>query len=231
MPNLIAFVPIGFMVLFFGVIVFIIVRAVRAGGQARKRDEALFVSMFPDLQPYFHPERLVSFVRAQRTGRRGAVTSSTGTIWKNPPGLGVPVLEIDPGNMRVPYRMRDESGALLGQFLYDTHAEGGVLRVGKGKLTVITLDAVPRVRYWHPQREFKWSQTKGWKFVTPVADYSTYGNDSDSSSSSSSFSSSSDSSDSRAPVGGGGTFDGGGASGGWDDSSSSGSGTSTSTSY
>src|SRR4051812_5420586 len=29
--------------------------------KARERDEALFVTQFPELQPHFHPERLVEF--------------------------------------------------------------------------------------------------------------------------------------------------------------------------
>ncbi|WP_171090866.1 hypothetical protein [Usitatibacter rugosus] len=198
-------------------------------GKSSRRDEALFVSMFPDLQPHFHPERLVEFVRAQRSGKRAAASRTASATWKNPPGLGVHAVEIEPGHLRVPYKMRDESGALLGQFLYDEIPEGGVLRVGEGKLTVNVMDKIPRVRYWHPRREFKWSQKKGWAFATPLAD----AHDSDSSysssdSSSHSFSTSRDDGVSPAPVGGGGTFDGGGASGSWDDSTSTSTGTDTS---
>jgi len=216
--NWVGFIIMGLFALAIGLGVFHIFSGLASGArriQSKRRDEALFASMFPDLQPYFHPERLVEFVRAQRSRKRGSVTTSGGTTWENPPGLGVHQLEIEQGNMRVPYRMRDESGALLGQFLYDTHADGGVLRVGQGKLTVNVKDAIPRVRYWHPRREFKWSRKNGWVFVTPVADTHDTGYSTDSHSSSRSFSSTSDRG-SDAPVGGGGTFDGGGASGGWD---------------
>ena len=190
------------------------------GSKPSRRDEALFASMFPDLQPYFHPERLVEFVRAQRSRKRASQSPAASATWKNPPGLGVHAVEIEPGHMRVPYRMRDESGALLGQFLYDEVPEGGVLRVGEGKLTVNVMDKIPRVRYWHPRREFKWSKKKGWAFATPLADTHDSSYSSDSDSSSHSFSTSRHDGASPAPVGGGGTFDGGGASGSWDDSSS-----------
>jgi hypothetical protein len=67
-------------------------------------------------------------------------------------------------------RLRDAAGAVVGEFVFEQHPEGGVLRVGKGKLTVNTKDvASPRVRYWHPDREFKWKRGQ-WTFLSRMAD-------------------------------------------------------------
>jgi uncharacterized membrane protein YgcG len=228
----VGFLVMGAIVLAIGAWIYSVVTKIAKlarGGKTSRRDEALFVSMVPDLQPYFHPDRLVEFVRAQRSRKGTSRSPGASTTWKSPPGLGVHAVEIEPGHMRVPYRMRDESGALLGQFLYDEIPEGGVLRVGEGKLTVNVMDKIPRVRYWHPRREFKWSKKKGWAFVTPLADTHDSSSSSDYDSSSHSFSTSRDDGVSPAPVGGGGTFDGGGASGSWDDSPSTSTSTDTNT--
>jgi len=197
-------------------------RAAQIGAKARKRDEALFVSMFPDLQPHFHPEALVQFVRANLGRKRSAQPVQ----WQRPPGFGVPVLEIQPGTERIVHVLRSDTGDALSTFEYDDHPEGGVLRVGKGKFTVNVKDAVPRVRYWHPEREFKWSEKKGWVFTTAMAaaPFAASSDNDRSRGSDSTDWTSRDRGDSReAFAGGGGTFDGGGASGGWDESSPSGS--------
>jgi hypothetical protein len=39
-------------------------------GAANRRSEALFVSTFPELQPHFHPEKVLRFVSAWRPRRR-----------------------------------------------------------------------------------------------------------------------------------------------------------------
>jgi uncharacterized membrane protein YgcG len=183
----------------------------------KERDETLFRSMFPELQPYYHPERLVEFVTA-RIARKG---TQKAWGWDNPPGFSGVRTEFSQADKGERVRLLDTGRKPRGEFLYEPIAGGGVLRVGKGKLTVdISKPAQPRVRYWHPEREFKWSLA-GWVFKTPVADEPF-----ESSSSSSSFSSSSsDSSRSAATAAGfaglGGTFDGGGASAGWDDAKGS----------
>jgi uncharacterized membrane protein YgcG len=182
-----------------------------ADDRARQHDEALFVSMFPELQPYYHPARVAEYVAA----RLAKPLPRTGALWKHPPGFAAAAAGIrfkDEGEV---VRLLDAAGALLTQFVFETHPEGGVIRVGKGKLTVDTrVPGEPQVRYWHPDHEFKWMR-QGWKFLTRVAegpfDHDTSGF---SDSSSSSFASR------GAAVAGfaaaGGTFDGGGASQAWD---------------
>ena len=182
-------------------------------GELYGKNEALFRSMFPELQPHFHPERLVEFVQA-RLDRSWSVKPAR---WADPPGFpAAAVAEVKAEGEREHVRLLDTAGKLLHEFIFEKHPEGGVLRFGKGKFTVdVRKPPQPRVRYWHPDREFKWSRA-GWIFTTPVADEPFES----SSSSSSLSSSSSDSSRTAAAglVGLGGTFDGGGASAGWDQS-------------
>jgi uncharacterized membrane protein YgcG len=204
----------AFSVIVWGGLAVAIVFVIRKSRADTKRSEALFRSMFPELQPYFHPLKLIAFVRARRARK------APPGPWKNPPGLEVDtaeMLEAVDGRERV--RLLDAAGALLGEFTFEDHVEGGALRVGKGKLTVNVQDPNnPRVRYWHPDREFKWKGGK-WTFQSRMAD-----RDIDSSDSSTSFSSDSSSSSSAARTaavaGGiaaaGGAFDGGGASAAWD---------------
>lgn len=189
--------------------------------QARERDEALFVAQFPELQPHFHPERLVEFaeeiaVREEFNNLKAPVT------WKQPNGFAAATMDLSPDGSRTLCRVKDAAGAVLTSFHYEPHPEGGVLRVGKGKLTVTTKDEQSRVRYWHPDREFKWSKDKGWRFTTRLAENEF------SSDSGSSFRDRSDSGSSSyttataaaagtaALVAAGGTFDGGGASQSWE---------------
>jgi uncharacterized membrane protein YgcG len=189
----------------------------RRSGQQREKNEALFRSMFPELQPWFHPAKIAEFVIAHlaHADTHGAWQ------WKNPAGFPAAAMadfSPDPRGERV--RLMDAAGKPLGEFVFETIPEGGVLRVGPGKLTVDIRDPKqPRVRYWHPDREFKWSLA-GWVFKTPVADEPF-----ESSSSSSGFSSGSPDASRNATTaagfaGQGGTFDGGGASAGWDDARS-----------
>lgn len=185
----------------------------------RGKNEALFRAMFPELQPHFHPERMVEFALA-RLNRSWSVKPAH---WENPPGFpAAAVAEVKAEGERERVRLLDATGKLLHEFTFEKHAEGGAIRFGKGKITVdIRKPPQPRVRYWHPDREFKWSRA-GWIFKTPVADEPF-----ESSSSSSSFSSSSSDSSRSAAAAGiaglGGTFDGGGASAGWDESTQGGS--------
>ena len=210
---------------FVAVVAYVLIANARAARRTRmdkERNEALFRTMFPDLQPHFHPEKLLEFVKARRAQRPGAA----GRVWKNPPGFAAADaadIKFDNGRERV--RLLDAAGAMLAQFFFEEHAEGGVLRMGKGKFTVNTREAVPRVRYWHPDREFKWSRSKGWTFTTRMADdsFSSSSGSSDSSSSSSSSSSTTaavaGAAGAAAVMGAGGAFDGGGASQGWDGAS------------
>ncbi len=175
----------------------------------RGKNEALFRSMFPELQPHFHPERLLEFVRARLDS-----SWSARTRWMDPPGFpAATVAELAPDTReRERVRLLDAAGKPLADFTFEKHAEGGVIRVGKGKFTVdIRKPAEPRVRYWHPDREFKWSRA-GWVFKTAVADEPF-----ESSSSSSSFSTMPAAAAAAGIVGLGGSFDGGGAAGSWDD--------------
>lgn len=193
-------------------------RRLRSAKDLHARNETLFRAMFPELQPHFHPARLVEFVKARLD--RGPVPAVS--RWKDPAGFPAAAMAEsalgEKGRERVILR-GPSGGGVIGEFHFEKVPEGGVLRVGKGKLTVnLREPSDPRVRYWHPDREFKWSQA-GWVFTTPVADAPI-----ESSSHNSSFSSSDSSSGaSRATaaaagiVGLGGTFDGGGASAGWDD--------------
>jgi hypothetical protein len=120
-----------------------------------------------------------------------------------------------------------ERGARLATFRFEPQADGAVLRMGAGKFTVdLGNPADPAVRYWHPEREFKWSRRGGWRFKTPVAEKPF-----DSSDRGTSWSDTSSSSDTSRTVataaavaGLGGTFDGGGASAGWDGAASPGDG-------
>jgi uncharacterized membrane protein YgcG len=192
---------------------------------ARKRQEALFVATFPELQPYFHPEKVLQFVSGWRPRTPRADTID----WNNPPGFGVPRARLMPKSEKgQSAELLDAAGAALASFVLQDHPEGGVIRLGSGKFTVNVRDSA--VRYWHPQREFKWSKAKGWRVINTLSDRGI-----DSSDSGTSFSSDSSSTATSAAAavagaavvaGAGGAFDGGGSSSSWDAGSSSGSRTS-----
>lgn len=191
----------------------------RKASLSREKQEALFVSMFPELQPHYHPAKLVEFV----TARRAKVPSRTGATWRNPPGFAAEAAEMryetDKGRGRETWRLADAAGSLLTQFVFEEHPEGGVLRVGKGKFTVNTrVKGQPKVRYWHPDREFKWTPLI-WTFQTRMAEDAIDSSDRGTSWSSDSSSSSSSAMRTGAAAAGiaaaGGAFDGGGASQSW----------------
>ena len=193
----------------------------RAGGNAaNKRQEALFVSTFPELQPHFHPQKVLEFIGAWRS----RVPRPDVVLWNNAPGFGTSRVRLMPKSGKgQPAELLDATEAAVATFILQDHAEGGVIRLGSGKFTVNLRDAA--VRYWHPQREFKWSRAKGWKMINSLSDRPIESNDRGSSfssdSPSSSFSSSSPSARAGAAMAGaGGAFDGGGASDSWDSSSS-----------
>ena len=219
-------------VLFAGLAIALIVyvRKVRGGmprpagggaGQVDKPD-AYFRAMFPELQPHFHPENLLRYYRARR-GRGAAVGNLE---WKSPPGFRAAVAEIADSDGRERVRLLDASGAAMTEFFYEVQPRGAVFRIGRGKLTVTIEDnANPRVRYWHPEREFKWSLKGGWRFTTPVAESSFDANSSGTSWSNERGASTGSSPAAAALAAGGaaamvagaaGVFAGGGASGDWD---------------
>jgi hypothetical protein len=197
---------------FIAFVIFVAVKAYRQTSRARENNEAMFASMFPDLQPYFHPKKVAEYVFGRRTRLKPNVRFS----WKNPPGFGVAEADIDPAGERENVRLLDAGGQEVAQFAYEDHPEGGVLRVGKGKFTADTrVKEQPRVRYWHPDREFKWTPNS-WKFVTRMAEQPMDSSDRGTSFSSDSPSSSSSVATGAAAAAGiaaaGGAFDGGGAS-------------------
>lgn len=176
------------------------------------KNEALYQSMFPDVAPLYHPKGLHEFATAWRA-RKAATEPYT---WADPPGFpAAKSAKVLVGTKGEFVRLLGAGGALLTEFALARHNEGAAIRVGDGKFTVNTQTPSDKnVRYWHPNREFKWSERKGWRFTTPVADRSF---DSDDSGTSYSSGSTSGSAASAAGVtGGGGTFDGGGASASWD---------------
>jgi len=207
------------------IIAYRIVRAVR-GKRDRTRSwekqEAPFTATFPELQPYFHPRKALDFVAAWRA----RPMNPGGFEWTKPPGLGVPRARfLAAGEKGQPVELVDAAGAVVSRFLLLDHDEGGVIRIGPGKLTANVRDAA--VRYWHPEREFKWSRAKGWRLITQLADRPI-----DSTDRGTTFSSSSSDSPSvtttaaaaaatGAVLGAGGAFDGGGASESWDGASES----------
>ena len=200
-------------------------------GNARDlRSEAYFKAMFPELQPHFHPEKLVKFVR-DRNGRKSV---GDGYRWNPPPGFltAAAVVATVAGRERI--RLLDAAGAPLVEFDYEQAPTGAAMRVGRGKLTTV-LDEQhnPRVRYWHPEREFKWSRKGGWKFTTPMADKeidsdnsgSRFSSDTCRSSSTGSYVAGAAAAGAAAAMvsGAGGAFAGGGASGDWDGAAAAGS--------
>lgn len=195
-------------------------RGARSVAQARNdaaRQEALFKASFPELQPYLHPGNVLQFVTAWRARK----PASGRYEWKNPPGFALPRARLEPLEKGTQVQLLDAAGVPAAQFLLQPHPEGGVIRIGPGKLTVNLRDAA--VRYWHPQREFKWSRLKGWRVLTALADQPIDSTDRgmsfSSDSSPSTTTTAAGAAAAAAVVGAGGTFDGGGSSSSWDDAS------------
>jgi hypothetical protein len=101
--------------------------------------------------------------------------------------------------------------------MFESDEKDGMVRVGRGKFRVGRNE--DRVRYWSPDREFKWTPPGTWKFVTPIAQDAV-----DTDHSGMSFGDSSPSTSGTAAaaaaaagiVAAGGAFDGGGAATSWD---------------
>ena len=214
-----------------GIVALIVVGIVLLGRNAKKRQaeyfakhEALFASMFPELQPLYHPKNVLEFVRA----RLAQAPAPSGMRMNNPPGFAVRAAEVSfdtdkKGQRRELWRLLDDAGREVTRFFFDSDAKDGMLRVGAGKFRVGRKE--DRVRYWHPDREFKWTPPGYWKFTTRVFDQPTTSSDSGLSFDSPSSSSSTARTAAAAAgiMAAGGTFDGGGASAAWDGKSSSGS--------
>jgi uncharacterized membrane protein YgcG len=212
-------------------------RRVLALQREGEKSEALFKTMFPELQPHLHPTNVIEYVREHV--KRGKKVASP---WENPPGFPFAkraILEQTPKGERT--ILQDAAGATLAEFLFEWGDKAptiGMVRVGKGKFRVKHRSPKPPyASYWHPDREFDWKPPRQWTFRSHVADDSISSSDHGTNWSSSSSSSSTAAGAAAAAgiVAAGGTFDGGGASAGWDggggSSSSGDTSSSTSTGY
>lgn len=137
----------------------------KAIAEDAEKAEAMFKSMFPELQPHFHPERVVQHVQAR--AKRGPI----GGTWEDPPGFPAAkraVMEDTPKGERTV--LEDAAGGALAEFLYlegDRPDVLGLLRIGPAKYRVNKLG---HASYWHPNREFKWKGAGRWTFTSRVAD-------------------------------------------------------------
>ena len=103
----------------------------RQSAQAFARNESLFASMFPDLQPYYHPKKVLEFVRA----RLAQAPARGGMRMKSPPGFAVPMAEVSfdtdgKGRERELWVLLDEAGRELSRFFFESDANDGMVRVG-----------------------------------------------------------------------------------------------------
>jgi uncharacterized membrane protein YgcG len=207
---------------FIAVFITAVALAMRAGKKMvaanQAKFEALFASMFPDLQPYYHPKNVLEFVRA----RRAQEPSRGGIRIRNPPGFSADAADVSfqtdsKGREHEVWHLLDATGQRLSAFMFESDEKDAMVRVGNGKFRVGRNE--DRVRYWSPDREFKWTPPGNWKFVTPIAQDPV-----DTDSGGLGFSDTSSSSSRTATVAAaaaglvaaGGTFDGGGASASWD---------------
>lgn len=190
--------------------------------ERREKQEALFKATFPELQPHLHPEEVLQFVSAWR--KRPA--SPEPFEWRHPRGFASATARFArAGDKGQPAEIVDEGGEVLARFVVQDHPEGGALRIGPGKLTVNVQNE--SVRYWHPEREFKWSRVKGFRMITSLSnrgivstDQGTFYSSSDRSYSASTAATAA-AAGAAAVTGAGGAFDGGGSSQSWDESADS----------
>jgi hypothetical protein len=210
----------GVVLLILGALVNTLYKGFRGASAVRKeqqKQEALFKASFPELQPYFHPAKVLEFVRAwrSRSGTRAYELD-------DPPGLAVAKARfLQAGPKGQPVELLDSAGAVVTRFVMQLNENGGVIRIGPGKLTANVRDAA--VRYWHPEREFKWSRVKGWRLISALSDRAIESSDRGTSFSSDSSPSTTTIAASAAGAavvaGAGGAFDGGGSSASWDEGS------------
>jgi hypothetical protein len=208
---------LGFIAVFAGAIVVLVKRGNRMQAERAATQEALFTSMFPDLQPYYHPKNVLEFVRA----RFDQAPSRGGIRIRNPPGFAVDAADVSfqtdsKGREHEVWHLLDATGERLSAFMFESDAKDGMVRVGRGKFRVSRTE--DRVRYWSPDREFKWQPPGSWKFVTPIAQDpvdSDRGGLSFGDTASSSSGTAAAAATAAGIVAAGGAFDGGGASASW----------------
>ena len=136
--------------------------------EMNERMEALFATGFPELQPHFHPERVAEYAMARRSRK----DLKAAFRWDNPPGFTrAAAALVVPDAKGEKTRLVDKAGTTLAEFLFEPQPTGAVLRVGKGKLTVDVQGPEPKVKYWHPEREFKWTPSS-WNLKSGLAEQS-----------------------------------------------------------
>ncbi|MBL8380878.1 MAG: hypothetical protein JNM79_23610 [Burkholderiales bacterium] len=183
-----------------------------------RRAEAMFKAMFPDLQPWFHPAKVAEFVARHRTR-----ANPPPPVWRRPAGFAVDEARFELSGDRERVRLIGPGDAEAAAFEFQRQPKGGIVRVGQGKFT-IDIGRRHHVRYWHPEREFKWNDRGEWEFLTRVAERpieaderGTRFSDNDTSSGSSTTARVATAAGAAAIVAGGaGAFAGGGASDGWE---------------
>src|SRR5215813_9110138 len=147
---------LGFIAVFITVAVLIARAGKKMAAAQHAKFEAMFTSMFPDLQPYYHPENVLEFVRA----RLAQEPSRGGIRMKSPPGFDVDAADVSfqtdsKGREHEVWHLLDAAGNRLSSFMFESDAKDGMVRVGSGKFRVGRNE--DRVRYWSPDREFKWT--------------------------------------------------------------------------
>ena len=159
-----------------GVVIFVVRKALKASNakfaqmkrEMEARTEALFKAGFPELQPHFHPKSVYEYAKAHAARK----SSGDKSKWRNPPGFTLATFaDVQPDGPKDRVRLLDAQDAELASFVFEDHAEGAALRVGKGKFTVGLKSPEPKVRYWHPEREFKWTPNS-WNMKSPLAEQS-----------------------------------------------------------
>lgn len=182
------------------------------------KGEALFKSMFPDLQPYFHPARLAQWLAAYRE-RKGRMVGDLPRMDRPVPGFPeAQRCELLPDDNRKYVRVLDAEGLPCCEFHLEEERFGAMLATTAGSFRV-DLDNPddPAISFRASDREFDWSRKGGWRFRTPVAEQGIDSYDDGLRWSDDAHSSSSSSPASGMIVAAGGAFGGAGASGAWDE--------------
>lgn len=136
--------------------------------EVNERMEALFAAGYPELQPHFHPRQVAEYAMARRARKGGEAAFR----WENPPGFTLAAAAlVAPDAKGEKTRLVDKAGSTLAEFLFEPQPTGAVLRVGKGKLTVDMQGLEPKVKYWHPERDFKWTPSS-WNLKSGMAEQS-----------------------------------------------------------
>src|SRR6185369_15864704 len=135
--NIGLFAFVGFIAVFIAAAVLIARAGKKMAAANQAKFEALFASMFPDLQPYYHPRNVLEFVRA----RLAQEPSRGGIRIKNPPGFPVDAADVSfqtdsKGREHEVWHLLDGTGQRLSAFMFESDAKDGMVRVGKGKFRV-----------------------------------------------------------------------------------------------